>query len=130
MKLALDTNRFVDLCRGETEVVRRLEEAEAIFLPFVVLAELRAGFAQGRHGRTNERTLQLFLAKPGVATLFASDDTTRSYAAIFRQLRHQGTPIPTNDIWIAAATMDVGGRLLTFDAHFQQVTGLDIVLLS
>lgn len=127
MKVALDTNRYVDLCRGAAEVVHRLEEAEAIFLPFIVLAELRAGFAQGRHGRSNERALQLLLAKPGVTTLFASDDTTRSYASIFRQLRRQGTPIPTNDIWIAALVIQHDLVLYTRDTHFARLPQLHLL---
>ena len=48
MRVALDTNRYVDLCKGVVDTVALLEEAEAIVLPFVVLGELRAGFAHGR----------------------------------------------------------------------------------
>lgn len=76
MKVALDTNRYVDLCRGEVEVVARVARATLVFLPFVVLGELRAGFAMGTKLRTNERVLQRFLAKPGVEVLFASEATT------------------------------------------------------
>src|ERR1700730_17153343 len=102
MRLALDTNRYSDLCRGTPEVVTLAEHAEAVLLPFVVLAELRAGFAVGTRGAENESVLRRFLMKPGVAALFADERTTRYYAAAFRQLRRQGTPIPTNDLWIAA----------------------------
>jgi len=80
MKLALDTNRYTDLCQGNPEVVRVLEEAETIYVPFVVVAELRAGFSIGTKGRANERVLQLFLTKPGVHPLYATDATTCSYA--------------------------------------------------
>ena len=48
MRVALDTNRYVDLCKGVAETVALLEDAEAIVLPFVVLGELRAGFAHAR----------------------------------------------------------------------------------
>jgi predicted nucleic acid-binding protein len=73
VRLALDTNRYTDLCRGAAEVVTLVEHAEAVFLPFVVLAELRAGFAIGTRGAENERVLRGFLRKPGVAVLFAED---------------------------------------------------------
>ena len=82
-----------------------LEEAEAILLPFVVVGELRAGFAHGRRPAENERILRRFLLKDGVGVLFADDQTTHHYASLFQQLRKQGTPIPTNDMWLAALVL-------------------------
>ena len=87
MTVALDTNRYVDLCKGVAETVALVEEAERVFLPFVVIAELRAGFAHGRRQADNERTLRRFLLKPGVTVVFADDQTTHHYAAVFKQLR-------------------------------------------
>ena len=54
MRIALDTNRYTDLCRGEADVVDVVERAEVVYLPFIVLAELRAGFAVGKYGVENE----------------------------------------------------------------------------
>ena len=125
MKLALDTNRYVELCQGDPEVVRVLEQAETVYLPFVVLAELRAGFSIGTRGRANERVLQIFLGKPGVHTLYAGDATTRSYASLYRQLRKQGTPIPTNDLWIAALVVEHGLLLFSRDEHFNNLPQLN-----
>ena len=125
MRIALDTNRYTDLCRGDAEVVRWLEEAEEVFLPFVVLGELRAGFAVGSKGRENERLLQRFLAKPGVTVLYADEPTTRSYASLYRQLREQGTPIPTNDLWIAALVVEHTLTLCSRDPHFAKLPQLD-----
>jgi predicted nucleic acid-binding protein len=73
VRVALDTNRYVDLCKGVDETVSLLEEAEAILVPFVVLGELRAGFGHGRRQADNERTLRQFLLKEGVHVLFADD---------------------------------------------------------
>ena len=127
MKLALDSNRYADVCRGDERVRSVLETASRILVPFVVLAELRAGFALGGRGRENERFLQRFLAKPGVEILYATDGTTRAYAALFRQLRAQGTPIPSNDLWIAALVVQHGLCLYTRDAHFERLPQLDLV---
>lgn len=127
MRLAIDTNRYRDLCDGEPEVVMRLETAEAIFMPFVVLAELRAGFAVGKKGQANERALHQFLAKPDVEVLHTSDATSRSYAALHRQLRSQGTPIPTNDLWIAALVLEHDLALYSRDAHFAVLPQLNLV---
>ena len=69
MTLALDTNRYTDLCRGDAQVVEAVEGAEAVWLPFIVIGELRAGFAVGREGPRNEAGLRRFLLKPGVRVL-------------------------------------------------------------
>jgi len=127
MRIALDTNSYSDLCRGEDRISRQVAEAEAVFLPFVVLAELRSGFAVGNQGLQNERVLQRFLAKPGVEPLFPTEMTTRTYAGLFRQLRSQGTPIPTNDLWIAALVVEQDLALSTRDAHFQRLPQLNLI---
>lgn len=124
MRVALDTNRYVDLCRGLDDTVRVVEEAEAVLLPFVVVGELRAGFAVGRRGADNERTLRRFLLKDGVRVLFADDQTTHHYAAVYRQLRRQGTPIPTNDMWVAALALQHNLALHARDAHFDRLPQL------
>ncbi len=124
MRVALDTNRYVDLCRGSAETVTLLEEAEAILLPFVVVGELRAGFAHGRRQAENERILRGFLLKDGVRVLFADDQTTHHYAAVFRHLRKQGTPIPTNDMWLAALVLQHNLALHARDKHFDHLPQL------
>lgn len=118
MNLALDTNRYTDLCRGEISVVESVEQAEQVWLPFIVIGELRAGFAVGSQGTRNEAVLRRFLLKPGVGILYADDQTTHHYAGIYRQLRKQGTPIPTNDMWIAALVLQHSLLLCARDAHF------------
>jgi predicted nucleic acid-binding protein len=121
VRTALDTNRYVDLCKGVGETVALLEEAEAVFMPFVVVGELRAGFAHGRKPAENERTLRDFLLKDAVRVLFADDQTTHHYASVFRQLRAQGTPIPTNDMWLAALVLQHNLVLHARDAHFDHL---------
>jgi len=118
MKLALDTNRYTDLCRGEQSVIETVERAEEVWLPFIVVGELRAGFAAGTQGPRNEAALRRFLLKPGVGILYADDQTTHHYASVYRQLRKQGTPIPTNDMWIAALVLQHSLVLCARDTHF------------
>jgi tRNA(fMet)-specific endonuclease VapC len=121
MRLALDTNRYTDLCREADEVIALVEQADAVFLPFVVLGELRAGFSVGKRGAENERVLRRFLMKPGVAVLYADDQTTHHYAAVYRQLRRQGTPIPINDLWTAALVLQHDLVLCDRDHHFDHL---------
>jgi tRNA(fMet)-specific endonuclease VapC len=118
MRLALDTNRYTDLCRRDEEVVEMVESADEVWLPFIVLGELRAGFAIGRRGTENEAILRRFLLKPGVSVLYGDDQTTVHYGMIAKQLRKKGTPIPTNDMWIAALVLQHSLTLYHRDAHF------------
>jgi tRNA(fMet)-specific endonuclease VapC len=119
--VVLDTHRYRDFCANVPEVVRVVRSAERIGLPFVVLAELRAGFAAGRRGRENERVLGLFLNRPRVSVLFADEETTFHYARLYWQLRQQGTPIPTHDLWVAALVEQHRAVLCTRDGHFDHL---------
>jgi tRNA(fMet)-specific endonuclease VapC len=121
VRLALDTNRYVDLCKGVEETARLVATAEVVLVPFVVVAELRAGFALGRRTADNERVLRRFLAKDGVEPLFPDDQTTFHYAGVFRQLRLQGTPIPTHDMWVAALVLQHNAVLHARDRHFDRL---------
>ena len=121
MKLALDTNRYTDFCRDIEGVADTLERAERVYLPFVVLAELRAGFAVGKRGAENERTLRRFLMTDGIEVMLADEQTTHHYASVYRQLRRQGTPIPTDDMWIAALVLQHNLTLYARDDHFDRL---------
>jgi tRNA(fMet)-specific endonuclease VapC len=124
MRIALDTNAYVAFCRGEKRVVELMRRAELIALPFIVLAELRAGFARGTQSKKNERQLQIFLNSKRVEVLFADEETTHHYARLFAQLWQAGTPIPTNDLWIASVVLQQEFALLSFDQHFDHIPQL------
>lgn len=120
-RIALDTHRYVDAARGVREVVEQLAIADRVYLPFIVVGELRTGFVGGSRRAQNERLLQRFLAAPRTELLLADEATTHHYAALFTQLKRQGTPIPTNDIWIAALVLQHGLTLCARDAHFDHL---------
>jgi predicted nucleic acid-binding protein len=124
VRLALDTNRYVDLCKGLAPTVDLVATADTVYLPFVVVAELRAGFALGRRGADNERVLRRFLQKDGIHLLLADEQTTFHYASVFRHLRERGTPIPTNDMWIAALVLEHNLVLHARDEHFDRLPQL------
>ena len=124
LRLALDTNRYADLCRGNPRAVDIVEAADTVWLPFVVVGELRAGFASGNQGPRNEAVLRRFLLKPGVGILYADEQTTHHYASLYRQLRKQGTPIPTDDMWIAALVLQHSLSLYDRDRHFDSLPQL------
>ncbi len=121
MNVLLDTNRLTDVLRGEPAAAAAIERASRILIPFIALAEMRAGFHLGRHRRENEAALGNFLALPGVDTVFADNETTEVYARLFAYLRNAGTPIPTNDLWIASIAAQHRLLLLTRDEHFRKL---------
>ena len=117
-KVALDTSAFSAFLRGNKEVIGALQDADEITLNPVVLGELRAGFLMGKHRARNESVLREFLATSRVRVRDIDEETADRYAAIFSYLREQGTPIPTNDIWIASSAMQHGLKLITTDKHY------------
>lgn len=124
MTLVLDTNAYQALMKGEPGVVERVRQAEYLAIPVPVLAELRFGFANGTRGRQNEAILGRFLDSPRVQLLDCDEGTTHHYAALKLQLKRQGTPIPINDVWIAALVLQHQGILLTFDQDFAHIPQL------
>jgi tRNA(fMet)-specific endonuclease VapC len=124
MRMAIDTNRYCDFSEGQQEVLEVFRRADQIIIPFVVLAELRAGFVCGKLARENERFLNMFLNGERVSVMLADEQTTFHYARIFAQLRSQGTPIPTNDLWIAALVQQHNLPLYSRDKHFDKLPQL------
>lgn len=124
MMVALDTNRYCDFCEGAEDAVGVMRAAERILMPFPVVAELRAGFACGNLARQNERVLNQFLNRPRVAILFPDEQTLFHYVRLYTQLRSQGTPIPTNDLWIAALVQQHNVPLYSRDRHFDALPQL------
>ena len=124
MKVALDTNAYSDFMRGDAARVEVVRTARQLFLPLIVLAELRAGFAAGSQESTNAANLQRFLGSPRVSVLLPDEQTTHHYAQLFLQLRRKSVAIPTNDLWIAALAIQHHLVLCTSDAHFQHLPQL------
>lgn len=118
MKVALDTNAYSDFMRGAETRVQVVRTADRIFLPLIVLGELRAGFAAGNQESNNAAKLQLFLNNARVTVLLPDEQTAHHYAQLFLQLRRAAISIPTNDLWIAALAIQHNLILCTSDAHF------------
>ena len=121
MRILIDTNRYRDFCDNQPEALEIFQRAQRIAIPFVVLAELRAGFTAGSRGKENEKILNSFLNRRRVLALFADEQTTFHYARLFFQLRSQGTKIPVHDIWIAALAVQHSLILFSRDSHFEHL---------
>jgi len=123
-RLLIDTNIYSLALRGDREVVDVLRQVDHIGMTAISIGELLSGFRGGSRPQENRRELAVFLDSPRVALYRVDEDTAEFYSAILNQLREQGTPIPTNDIWIAATAFQHGLPLYTGDAHFSRVEGL------
>jgi tRNA(fMet)-specific endonuclease VapC len=130
MKLSLDTSAYSHFKRGHAEVVELVDSADWIGVTAVVLGELRAGFGLGKRRATNERELGRFLANPVVHVLVVDDEASQIYADIVVALRAAGTPLPTNDIWIAAVSAREAATVVTFDGHFAAIGRVGHLLLT
>jgi tRNA(fMet)-specific endonuclease VapC len=124
MKLILDTSAYVGFKRDHTELVEYITQAETILMSPIVLGELMFGFRNGSRLKQNVTELNRFLSHPAVEMINLSEITSDRYSRIAAQLKQQGSPIPSNDIWIAAQTLETGAELITMDKHFEKINGL------
>lgn len=120
----VDTNVYSAFLRGDAKAVTAMRMADELHLPLIVLGELLAGFAAGSRTSSNREELAIFLASPRVHVMKPDEKTAQNYANVFAILRKLGTPIPTNDLWIAALARQHRLPLLTFDAHFTGIPGV------
>ena len=124
MRVLIDSNRFIDFCAGEEEVIETLERAVLLVVPFIVLAEIHVGAHSVKRGDAQVRVLGELLQKPGVRVAHSTDTTPHHYASLYNKLKKAGTPIPTNDIWIAALAIEHSLLLYSRDAHFDRIPNL------
>ena len=124
MRVALDTNRLTDLFQGDSELAELLATCEEVWIPLVVLAEIKAGFYGGSKRQRNEILLRKLLMKATVKVLFPGRETAEHYAHLFVQLKRAGTPVPDNDLWIAALALEHDLALITRDRHFERIPQL------
>jgi len=129
-RLVLDTSAYSRFRNRDERVLELIAAAEIVSVPTIVLGELEAGFALGRRERENRSMLAEFLAESFVSILPVTPAVARRYGRLFADLRRAGTPIPINDVWIAATTIDCGGHLLTFDSDFGYLVSLDCTILT
>ena len=112
-RYCLDTSAYSHFRRGAEPVTRLLDAAEWVGVPAIVLGELRTGFLLGSDQNRNEERLREFLANPVVEEVQVDGEVSRHYAEVVVDLRRAGTPLPTNDVWVAATAARRGATVLT-----------------
>ena len=129
-RICLDTSAYSHFMRGDAAAVRVISDARWVGLPSVVLGELRTGFLLGGRSDHNEVELERFLSHPLVGVLDVDEPASRIYAEIMVALRRSGTPLPTNDIWVAAVAAREGATVVTYDDHFRKIHRIGSRILS
>jgi tRNA(fMet)-specific endonuclease VapC len=117
----LDTSAYSAFMRGHPELKLAVQRSEEIRVTPIVLGELISGFKTGKNEARNRQLLEAFLSSPRVNIIDIDEETSERYAIILNALRVKGTPIPTNDIWIASSAMQYGLKVVTTDTHYLQI---------
>ena len=126
--LLLDTNVLIKFFRNDGKIAKVISRFEKIFIPTVVIGEYKAGVdSVTADGKRQLEALELFLDSPAVEVLQVTEDVASAYARVFRVLKEKGTPIPQNDLWIAACAVDAGSAVFSLDRHFANVPLLECV---
>ena len=120
--MILDTNALSAWAEGHAAVESPLRRAQRLVVPSVVLGEYYFGIRQSRHRSRYEDWLARYLPLTEIAIVTSA--TADAYADIRLELRHRGTPIPPNDVWIAALARQHGLAVLSNDGHFDTVDGV------
>ena len=124
MKVCLDTNAYSSLRRGNERLLGLLNECDEILMPAATYAELTYGFLRGGKLNENELLLNSFLEEDHVSFQPVTQSIAERWGYVKVALAQKGTPIPENDIWIAATALETGARLISYDHHFDLVGGL------
>jgi len=121
--LVLDTNGLSAVADGDAALELILRRAAEVAVPVIVLGEYRYGIQQSRGRQHYEQWLTESI--PNYRVLHVDEETARSYAILRSKLKHAGTPIPSNDVWIAALCRQHSFPLLSRDRHFDLVADIE-----
>lgn len=121
-KYLLDTNIIVALFAKDNKVQIRIDQANVVLIPSIVIGELYYG---ARKSTRIEENLQKITELMAVSAILDCDsETAYHYGIIKNGLKLKGKPIPENDIWIAATALQYDLVVVSRDAHFHEVAGL------
>lgn len=130
MNYLIDTSAYSSFFKGDPRFKSYFKPDSNIYMPMVVIGELRAGFAAGTKPDYNEKYLQQFLDKPQVRILNLTDKTTVLYGLIYSRLKKAGKPIGSNDMWVAALALEHDCLLVTLDSDFKHVPDLLVAKIA
>ena len=126
--LVVDTNVLIGMFAHGDTAPEAFKGYDRILLPSIVIGEYRAGITESRAGRESARKLAFFRGHNTVDTVSITDRTSELYAKVFQALKECGRPIPQNDMWIAASSLEHCADLATYDEHFKAVPMLSVII--
>lgn len=129
-KIFLDTSAYSHFKRGHPKVLDAIKHADKLYMNSVVIGELLAGFDGGRFKQQNRGELREFLERDPVCVHPVTEETAERYSLIYNLLKKRGTPIPTNDMWIAASVLETGCFLMTTDTDFAKLELIPSLILE
>jgi predicted nucleic acid-binding protein len=122
LALILDTNAISGLFADDPGLTSLLAGTDRHHLPTVVVGEYRYGLMRSRDRGVLAELLDELIEASLVLPIDLA--TTGHYAAVRDELRARGTPLPENDVWIAALARQHGLAVVSRDAHFDHVPQL------
>ena len=126
--LVLDTNVLIRFLERGGDYAETFSAFDRLLIPAAVDGEYRAGIdAVTRSGQRRQTAFAALLESSAVEYVLVEREVSLEYAQVFRQLQEKGTPIPQNDIWIAATARVRHAPLCTFDDHFKNVEELELI---
>lgn len=117
--MILDTNALSDIFKEIDTIKVHLENANHLYVPVIVLGEYQFGIKVST--KAEELTTLLSDFMNTVQELIVGSKTASHYADIRWELKQNGTPIPENDIWIAALGREYNIPILSRDSHFDYI---------
>ena len=129
-RYCLDTSAYIQFLRGDPQTIAAIDGASWVGFSVIALGELHTGFCLiGQHAEDQAR-LRDFLAHPVVEPIPVDPEVARQYGQIVAELRKAGTPLPPNDIWLAACAARTSSVVLTHDSRFTRIVRVGCVVLG
>lgn len=122
--ILLDTNAYTKFVDGDRDIWRKIKNSGTVYFSTIVLGELYTGFMGGTKEAENIARLNKFLHYSKIEILNVSSKTAEIFGKVWGKLKRGGTPLPHNDIWIAAHAIEKDVDLISYDKHFLSVDGL------
>jgi tRNA(fMet)-specific endonuclease VapC len=126
MDIILDTNCYNIFIDGDKKVIKKAFDSSIIYISAITIGELYSGFCKGNKTEDNLEILRRFLSNKKVKVANITKETSEIYGQTLSKLLNMGTPIPTNDVWIAASAIETNSTLITYDRHFLKIPNLKL----
>jgi len=118
-KFIIDANVVIDYLRGKNNLLFQLMDNEVVSISVIVIGELIFGAENSVQIKKHLSQVEELLSKVNIVGI--DYETAKIYGKIRADLRKKGTPIPENDIWIAAIAIQNNFTLITNDRHFANI---------